>query len=697
MAPEDNKKNQKRIDTIKAPKKSSYMDLTEDFFNEAEKPAISVRKETSSVPKPQSLGGKSEVIKKQPITFTPPVKPKENKGGFFSSVFGPQQTPAEIAKKKEQDRIKLEAQKREEEAKRTYEKGLASIRDIIAPSSVQITPNYIVLNDTYIRTIFVFNYPRYIFPNWMSPLINIDQAFDIGMFIYPRETRGVLDTLKKRSGQVEAALTVEIEKGMVRNPELETALQDIEELRDRLSRGEEKLFHFSLYITFYAKSLEDLDLVVKKAEAMLGGVLVYTKRAGFQMDQGFRSTLPLAQDLLDVPRNMNTGALSTAFPFSSMDLTSDQGIMYGVNRHNNSLVIFDRFKLENANAVVFAKSGGGKSFAVKLEALRYMMLGTDVIIIDPENEYKNLCKVVGGSFLNMSLSSDDRINPFDVPPLPEGADEGMGEDNLRTTLITLKGLMNLLVGMMSVDEDAIMERALMEVYTVKGITSDPASQKKPAPLMSDLYEVLKKLPGSESLVKRLDKYVTGTFSNFFNKPTNIDLDKGFVVFNIRDLEPSFRPIAMYMVLDFIWAKIRQTMKRRLLIIDEAWLLMEHEDAAKFIFSIAKRARKYYLGMTTISQDVEDFLGNKYGRAIITNSSMQLLLRQSPASIESVGKTFNLTQAERSLLLESEVGQGLFFAGLNHVAIAIIASYTEYQIVNTSPKQGSESVDLDEEM
>ncbi|MBI2448262.1 DUF87 domain-containing protein [Candidatus Microgenomates bacterium] len=599
-------------------------------------------------------------------------------------------SPEELARQKETEHKKQEQIKREKEAQETYEKGLASIRDLISPSSLQALPSYLMLNDYYVRTLFVFNYPRYIFPNWLSPIINIDQTIDIGMFIYPIESRGALDTLRKRSGQVESALSIEAQKGLVRNPELETAMQDIEDLRDRLSRGEEKLFHFCLYFTIYAKTLDDLELITKNIETTLGGNLIYTKRANFQMAQGFRSTIPQGADLLDIRRNMDTGSLSTSFPFTSMDLTGNKGIMYGINRHNRGLIIFDRFEeLENANSVVFAKSGGGKSYAVKLEALRYMMLGVDVMVIDPENEYQNLCRIVGGSYLNFSLSSNERINPFDVPPLADDATEDIGEDNLRATIITVKGLINLLLGKLNNEEDAIIEHSLLEVYMSKGITKDPKSQKNPAPLMGDLYNLLLRTQNGLSLAQRMEKYVSGTFAGIFNKPTNIDLHKGFVVFNIRDLETSLRPIAMYMILDYIWARVRAERRKRMLIVDEAWLMMENEDAAKFIFSIAKRARKYFLGLTTITQDVEDFLGSKYGRAIVTNSSMQLLLKQSPASIESVGTTFNLTEGEKALLLESRVGEGLFFAGVNHVAIKVTASYTEDQIITTSPKQLTE--------
>ncbi len=618
---------------------------------------------------------------------TETAKKPEKKAGW--SLFGPKLTPEAIAKKKEEERQKREQEKREKEAQKTYEKGLTSVMDLISPASVQIAPTHLMLNDLYVRTLFVFNYPRYLFPNWLSPMINMDVMMDMGIFVYPLESRGVLEGLRKRSGQVESALGIEAQKGLVRNPELETALGDIEELRDRISRGEEKLFHFCLYFTIYAKTLDDLDLTTRNIETQLGGILVYTKRATFQTSQGFKSTIPLATDLLDIRRNMNTGALSTVFPFTSMSLTRDEGIMYGINRHNRSLIIFDRFSLENMNSVVFAKAGGGKSYAVKLEALRYMMFGVDIIVIDPEDEYQNLCRIVGGSYLNISLGSDKRINPFDISPLPDDATEEQGEDTLRTAIITIKGLLNLMLGKLSMEEDALTDRAIAQSYTDKGITKNPATQKNASPLMADLLGIFRKTTGAESLAIRLDKYVTGTFAGIFNKPTNINLDTGFVVFNIRDMETALRPVAMYMVLNYIWAKIRAEKRKRILIVDEAWIMMENEDAAKFLFAIAKRARKYLLGLTTITQDIEDFLRSPYGKAIVTNSSLQLLLKQSPASIEVVGETFHLTEGEKSLLLEARVGEGLFFAGLNHVAIKVQASYAEAQVVSTSQKKTSD--------
>jgi len=610
------------------------------------------------------------------------------KRGFLG--FGAKKMPPEEQKKMLEEKKKKEQEEKEiEEARKRYEAGIAKIRDLIAPASIKIAPNYIMINDQYIRTLFVFTYPRFIYANWLSPIINIDATIDISMFIYPQETRAVLEALRRRAGQVQSAIALEQEKGMVRSPELETAIEDIEELRDRLQRGEEKLFHFALYLTLYAKTLEELDRLTNRVEAILGGTLIYTKVAMFQAEQGFKSTLPLARDLIEVKRNLNTGALSTVFPFTSMELTSNEGILYGINRHNNGLIIFDRFKMENANMVVFAKSGAGKSYTIKLEALRYLMWGVDVIVIDPENEYQNLCSVVGGSYFSLSLGSDTRINPFDLPRLPAEASEAEGEDNLRATITTLHGLMNLMLGKLSPEEDAIMDRALIEAFALRDITSDPKTQTNPPPVMEDLYNILLNMKGAESLAARLQKYVSGTFAGIFNKPTNVNLEKGFVVFNIRDLEESLRPIGMFLIMNFIWTKIRMERRQRLLIVDEAWLMMIYEDAAKFLYSIAKRCRKYFLGLTTITQDVEDFLGSKYGKAIVSNSSIQLLMKQSPASIDIVAETFNLTEGEKFLLLESEVGEGLFFAGVNHVAIKVYASPNEDQIITTSSKQLAE--------
>ena len=572
---------------------------------------------------------------------------------------------------------------RKKDPDQLFREGMASVLDLIAPASYAISMNYVQLGNRYARTFFVFTYPRYMQTNWLSTIIDYDIQADISMFIYPLESKNVMSDLKRKIGQLESSESIAREKGQVRDPELETAIGDIEGLRDVLQRGEVKLFQYSLYFTIYTESLEELDTLGKQLESTLGGMLIYTKQAISQMEPGFSSTLPLGSDELSVRRNLDTASLSTTFPFTSTELTSNNGILYGVNRHNNSLVIFDRFDLENANSVVFGTTGSGKSYAVKLEILRYLMFGTDVIVIDPENEYEQLCDAVGGNYLNLSLSSQERINPFD---LPKGSADETGDEIFRNAIIGVRGLLGLMLGAVTPEEDAILEKAVYEAYALKDITADPASHRNPPPLLGDLVNVLANMTGAEGLAKRLSKFTEGTFAGLFNQPTNISLDQPFVVFSIRDLEEQLRPIAMYMVLTYIWNLIRSELKRRILIVDEAWILMQHEDSANFIFSITKRARKYYLGVTTISQSVEDFINTQSGRSVIANASMQLLLKQSPAAAEKVAQTFNLTDGEKYLLLESEIGEGLFFAGLNHVAIKVIPSYTEDQLITTDPKQ-----------
>ena len=572
------------------------------------------------------------------------------------------------------------------ESEAMFEAGEATVRDLIAPSAVKVGSNFIQVGEVYARTIFVIAYPRYLHSNWFSPIINIDFPMDIAMFIHPADTGEILKMLRKSSTRVQSEIHIEEEAGKVRDPILETALQDIEDLRDKLQQGTEKFFKFGLYITVYDESLEGVDKICKQLEAILEAQLVYVKPAILRSEQGFGSTLPLAGDKLDVGNNLNTSPLSTTFPFVSSELSSNDGILYGINRHNNSLVLFDRFNMENANMVIFAKSGAGKSYAVKLEVLRSMMLGTSVIVIDPENEYKYLCETVGGTFVKISLDSHFHLNPFDLPKVGEEEDP---EGVLRNTIANLIGLLHIMLGSVTPEEDSILDRAIRETYSVRDIT--PQSNFKSFtpgsfPTMTDLYEVLRNMEGADSLAMRLEKYTEGIFSGFLNNPTNVDVSNQLVVFNIRDLEEELRPIAMYVVLQFIWNEMRSDMKRRLVVVDEAWVMMQNEDAASFMFGIAKRCRKYYTGLTTITQDITDFLASRYGKPIVTNSSIQLLLRQSPSAIDTVVETFYLTDQEKFLLLESNVGEGIFFAGTKHVAIKIVASYSEDQIITSDPRQ-----------
>ena len=601
-----------------------------------------------------------------------------------------------MAKRKDAVDIAAQQAAREQaEVEQAFLKGVSTMRDFIAPSSLEIHNSYFRLGTKYGRTLYVYGYPREIYTGWLSTLINIDEVLDISMYVYPVDSRTVLNNLRKKVTQLEATQSLNNEKGRTRDPALEAAIQDAEELRDQIQVGAERFFRYGLYVTLYAESLDELTFVQNKIETIFGQQMVFSKVASSQQEQGLNSTVPQLSDQLQIRRNMNTGAISTSFPFTSADLTDGSGILYGINMHNNGLVIFDRFTLENANAVVFAKSGAGKSFTVKLEALRSMMLGSEVLIIDPENEYQKLCDAVGGSYIRLSLNADTRINPFDLPRV---IDSDEADDALRANLVTLHGLFRLMLGGSQVAangqamsaltpaEEADLDQALIDTYARAGITSDPLTHGSQPPTISDLYDTLLHMGGTgPQLAQRLRKYTTGTFAGIFSQQSNIDINNSMVVFNIRDLEDELRPVAMYIVLSHIWNITRTDQRKRMLIVDEAWQLMKYDDSANFLFSLAKRARKYYLGLTTITQDVEDFMGSKMGRAIVANSSMQLLLKQSSSAVDVLADVFKLTEEEKKRLSNFPVGQGLFFAGQNHVHIQIIASQTEQNLITTKPQ------------
>jgi len=564
-----------------------------------------------------------------------------------------------------------------------YDAGVLELKDIIAPSALKITPREMNLGDKIVRTFFVISYPRFLTDNWFSPIINLDKVFDISIFIHPIETAKILRQFQKKVAEVQSQIHIREEKGLVRDPMLDTAYQDLENLRDSLQQAQERIFDVGLYISIYAETEQELDKIESEIKSILEAKLVYVKPALFQQEQGYKSVLPIGTDVLEVHSKLNSAPLSSLFPFISFDLTSDKGILYGINRHNSSLVLFDRFSLENYNSVTFAKAGSGKSYATKLEILRTLMFDADVIVLDPEKEYEYLAEATGGRYFNISLTSDHHINPFDLPIARE--DESPA-DVLRSNIINLVGLFRIMMGGLSPEEDALIDRAITETYALKDITADSDFRNVEPPLMSDFELVLAGMEGGDSLVTKLSKYTKGTWAGFINRPTNVDINKKFVVFSLRDMEDELKPVAMYIVTHFIWNAVRKELKKRLLVIDEAWWMMKSEDTASFLYGLAKRGRKYYLGLATITQDVDDFLRSPYGLPIITNSSIQLLLKQSPTSIDLLQKTFNLTDEEKYLLLESDVGEGIFFAGLKHVAIKIIASYTEDQIITSDPSQ-----------
>ena len=565
----------------------------------------------------------------------------------------------------------------------TLGKGMVEVQDLVAPSAMEVDFTHLKIGNTYFRTLFVAGYPRFVSANWLAPLINFDHSLDIAMFIYPVEGKSILDDLRRKIGEMEAETQGDVQRGRIVDPGTKAKLEDAHKLQEQLVKGAERFFQFSLYVTIPASSLEELDQVSKQVSSTLGSLLIISKNTSLQMEDGFRATLPICYDRLMITRNMDTTSLATTFPFTSSELTANEGIMYGINEHNESLIIFDRFTLENANMVVFGKSGSGKSYLVKLEAARSLMFDSEILIIDPEAEYKALAEAVGGEFISFGFDSQAKINPFDLSSIYEE-----GENELGLKIISLHSLFKVIMGELSPSEEATLDRALILTYKMKGITPDPATQKNEPPLMEDLYKALRGMeePEAVGLADRIEKFVKGGFAGIFDQRSNIDIKNPFTVFSLRDLEEALRPIAMFIILDFIWTKIKREMKKRILVVDEAWYLMRYPDSANFLYSIAKRARKYYLGLTTITQDVEDFLSSEHGKAIVQNSSLQILMKMSAAAIDRVAEVFYLSEGEKHLLLAADIGEGLFFAGPNHVAIRVVASPDEHTLITSKPEE-----------
>jgi type IV secretory pathway VirB4 component len=577
---------------------------------------------------------------------------------------------------KQQQEIELEKIKE-------FSQGLVTVQDIIAPEAIEVDFTYQKINSSYSRTLFIAGYPRTVPANWLSPLINYPHQINISMFIFPMDSAEILDNLKRKITEMEAEIQSDIRSGKISNINTEIKLNDARAIREQLAAGAERFFQFGLYVTIHADSVKELERITKNIQSTLGSLLIVSKKTTLQMDDGFKTTLPMGVDRLQITRNMDTTSLATTFPFTSSELTMDSGILYGINEHNDSLVIFDRFRMENANMLILAKSGAGKSYTVKLEILRQLMFDVEVIVLDPEREYEELAKTVDGEYINFTFDSEAKINPFDLSQVYEE-----GQNELGQKILSLHGLLKVMLGEMNAEQEALLDRALVAAYKAKGITPDPATQSNKPPLMEDLYKTLIGMenPETDDLAARLEKFITGSFRGIFDQPSNIDITNQFTVFSVKEMEDELRPIAMYVILDFIWTRIKKEMKKRLLVIDEAWYFMQHPDSAKFIYSMTKRARKYYLGITTITQDVEDFLHNDYGKAIVSNASIQFLMKQSTASIPVLADTFYLSEGERQLLVSSDIGEGIFFAGHNHVALRVVASQEEHEVITSDPAE-----------
>jgi len=596
--------------------------------------------------------------------------------GLFSNLFG---------KKQDSDMFDTNAQREKQifEKIHQFSQGLVTIQDVISPEAIEVDFSEQKINSSFTRSFFVAGYPRSVLANWLSPLINFPATIDISMFIYPVDSADILERLKRKITEMEAELQSDLRAGKITNIDTEVKLEDAVSLREELAKGTYKFFQFGLYFTVYANSMEELDRISAALKSSLGSQLIIAKQATMQMNDGFKNTLPMGIDRFKINRNMDTTSLATTFPFTSSELSMETGIMYGINEHNDSLVIFDRFKMENANMVIFAKSGAGKSYTTKLEVIRQLMFGVDVIILDPEHEYEDLSKKMDGTYIDFSFNSPTKINPFDLSNLYEE-----GENELGQKILSLQGLLRLMLGEMTAEQESLMDKAIVAAYKAKGITPDPGTQTNEPPLMEDLYKALigMEIPPALDIAARLEKYITGSFRGLFDQKSNIDLTNPLIIFSVKEIEEELRPIAMYVILDFIWTRVKRNFKKRILIVDEAWYFMKNADSASFLYSMAKRARKYYLGVTTISQDVEDFLHNDYGKAIVSNSSIQFLMKQSSVSIPPLVETFHLSQGERQLLLSVDVGEGIFFAGQNHVALRVIASPEEHRVITTNPEE-----------
>ena len=554
--------------------------------------------------------------------------------------------------------------------------------DVIAPEKLEIDFDFVKINDVYFRTLFVSGYPRFVNPGWLEPIVNFDSSLDVSFYIYPIEGKSVLDDLRRKIAEMEAEIGTDLQRGKIVDPSTQAKLEDARSLQEQLVKGSERFFEFSFYITIPARNLEELNHKTRQVTSTLGSLLMVAKSATLDMENGLLSTVPFGRDKLSITRNMDTTSLATTFPLTSAELSSDNGILYGINSQNESFIIFDRFSLENSNMTLFATSGAGKSYFVKLEAMRSLMLGSEVIVIDPESEYKDLTEAVGGEFISFSFNSQSKINPFDLADVYEE-----GENQLGLKILTLHSLFKVIMGELNATQEALLDRALVATYRAKGITQDPATQKNEPPLMEDLYKQLVGMETAEAkdLAARIEKFVRGSFVGIFDQQTNINIKNPFTVFSVKDLQESLRPIAMFIILDFIWTRVQKDLKRRILVVDEAWHMMRYPDTAQFLWSVVKRARKYFLGLTTITQDVEDFLAQDIGKAIVTNSALRLLLKQSPAAIDRVGEVFYLSQGEKQLLLAANVGEGIFFAGPHHAPIRVVASEEEHKLINTRPQ------------
>jgi type IV secretory pathway VirB4 component len=560
--------------------------------------------------------------------------------------------------------------KQEKHKELTLTLGEQDAVDVLSYSGLEESVDYLCIDRVYIRTLYISGYPFTASSGWLDSIINFNHNTDISYHLYEVNALHALPKLNRKITELESTRRSMMQAGKIIGSEITDPLESAIELRDKIQRGQEKLFQMSIYIALRAESLEELNKTTKLLEATMSARLFYSKVARYQQLEALQSILPRGEDQLAQKRNLDSSSAALTFPFMSSELVQESGILYGVNKSNNSLVILDRFLLHNANSIVFAQSGSGKSYTTKVEILRQLMQGTKVLVIDPEREYKRLSETVGGTYIKLSAKSKQKINPFDL------ATTFHTKADLAEHVQDLTAVIDLMAEGLDKREKAAVDKAILKVYQ---------NAKKEQPLLEDLYAELRKL-GQLQLCERLEKYITGSSAEIFNSHTNINLDNRLVIFDIKDMPANLRPIMMLIISNFIQNQVKAKPEKRMLIIDEGWLLLQHEQSARFIAGLVRRARKYYLGVSFISQQADDFLKSDYGRAIASQSALRILMRQDTTTIKTVVSEFNLSEYEQQFLLTCERGDALIIADQNHVAVKVVASEKEHPLITTDPTE-----------
>ncbi len=562
-----------------------------------------------------------------------------------------------------------------------FEFGGQDLVDLISYAGLKEFSSYLELDGKYLRTLFISGFPYIATTGWLNNLINFSHSVDISYHIELVDPLLAIPKLTRKITELESRRRVMLQQGKIVGSEVLDPLDSAINLKDRILRGQEKLFQFSIYITISEDSLLELDKTTRLLEATLATKLFYIKTASFQQLDGLQTMLPRGENLLSQKRNLDSSSAALTFPFISSEFVQESGVLYGINRSNNSLVILDRFSLNNANSITFAQSGSGKSYFAKVEILRNLMQKTKVIVIDPEREYKQLSDSLAGTYTKLSLGSKEKINPFDFSLSSYGSTHSLGEH-----IQDLTEVLSLMCEGFSIEEKAIIDKALIKTYKKFGWTlRSKKAQGKSYPLLKDLYEILK-LDGETKLVAKFEKFVKGSLATVFNSQTNIELKNRLIIFDIKDLPESLRQIMLVIVANFVYNQVKRAPQKRLLVIDEGWLLLEHEESARFVSGLTRRARKYFLGVSIITQQASDFLNNTYGKAIASQTSLRILMRQDTTTIKSVVEEFKLSEYEENFLLTCDKGEAIIIADQNHIAIKIIASEKEHPLITTDPSE-----------